>query len=93
MRVSDHGKGIAACDQDCIFNLFEQGHEERAHACSGGLGVGLALVRAIAQMHGGSVRVTSAGEGCGSEFTVLLPALGQSAGASPIGMRCAPPEK
>jgi signal transduction histidine kinase len=73
VRVRDHGKGIAACDQACIFDLFAQGADERAHAWSGGLGIGLTLVRAIAALHGGQVRVDSAGCGCGSEFIVELP--------------------
>ncbi len=73
VAVRDHGKGIAADDQGCIFDLFAQGSEERAHACSGGLGIGLPLVRSIAALHGGSVRVESAGAGCGSEFIVQLP--------------------
>ncbi len=73
VAVRDYGKGIAAHDQGAIFDLFEQGAEERAHAWSGGLGIGLTLVRSIAAMHRGSVRVISAGPGCGSEFIVLLP--------------------
>ncbi|WP_426210177.1 sensor histidine kinase [Massilia sp. TWP1-3-3] len=73
VAVRDQGKGIAREDQPHIFDLFEQGRDERTHAWSGGLGIGLTLVRSIAQLHGGSVRVDSAGAGCGSQFTVVLP--------------------
>ena len=76
VAVRDQGKGIAQQDQPHIFDLFAQGTEERAHAWSGGLGIGLTLVRSIAEQHGGSVRVHSDGAGCGSQFTVLLPLCG-----------------
>ncbi len=46
---------------------------------SGGLGIGLALVRGLTEMHGGSVRAESAGPGQGSRFIVRLPALAASA--------------
>lgn len=72
VAVRDHGKGIALQDQPHIFDLFAQGGDER-HAASDGLGIGLTLVRSIAQLHGGSVRVESGGAGCGSVFIVLLP--------------------
>ena len=73
VTVKDQGKGIAAQFQPRIFDLFAQGPDDDEHTLSGGLGIGLALVKSIAEMHGGSVRVASEGAGCGSEFTVLLP--------------------
>ncbi len=79
VNVRDHGKGIAHEDQPHIFDLYAQGRDERAHAWSGGLGIGLTLVRAIAELHGGSVRVHSDGAGCGSQFTVQLPLCGPAA--------------
>ena len=79
VTVRDQGKGIAQEDQPHIFDLFAQGTDERAHACSGGLGIGLTLVRSIAELHGGSVRVHSDGCGCGSQFTVVLPLCGPAA--------------
>ena len=79
VAVRDHGKGIEVCDQARIFELFAQGPHERAHAWAGGLGIGLTLVRSIAALHGGSVRVESEGAGCGSKFIVLLPLAGNGA--------------
>ncbi len=73
-RVEDTGIGIASDVLPRIFELFTQ---ERAASdmVPGGLGVGLAMVREIAELHGGSVQARSAGEGHGSEFTVRLPAI------------------
>jgi signal transduction histidine kinase len=73
VSIKDPGSGIAVQDQERIFDLFAQGPDELGHAAAGGLGIGLALVKSIAQMHGGSVRVVSDGIGCGSEFIVQLP--------------------
>ena len=73
VTVRDEGKGIKIEDMERMFELFEQGPDESGHTLSGGLGIGLSLVRSIAVMHGGSVSVTSTGPGQGCEFTVLLP--------------------
>ncbi|NML63530.1 HAMP domain-containing histidine kinase [Massilia sp. RP-1-19] len=73
VAVKDEGKGIALEFQPGIFDLFSQGADVHDHSSAGGLGIGLSLVRTIAEMHGGSVRVESAGPGCGSEFVVVLP--------------------
>ena len=56
----------------------------------GGLGLGLSLVQRLVRMHGGSVQAHSAGPGCGSQFTVRLPALGPSLEAQPDGEAVAP---
>jgi signal transduction histidine kinase len=74
--VRDQGRGIAPEDQARIFDLFAQVAQEPGQAFCAGLGIGLTLVRSIAELHGGSVRVDSAGAGCGSAFIVLLPAQG-----------------
>jgi CheY-like chemotaxis protein len=55
-----------------IFELFTQIPSERT-STSGGLGIGLALVRALVELHGGEIHATSAGIDQGSEFTVKLP--------------------
>jgi signal transduction histidine kinase len=72
IRVSDTGIGIRSELIPHIFEYFRQGDaaDSRSH---GGLGLGLALVRNIIEMHGGTVRAESAGEGRGSTFTVTIP--------------------
>lgn len=73
VSVKDTGRGISIATQATIFDLFSQGANSQEHILSGGLGIGLTLVRTIAEMHSGSVTVKSEGEGHGSEFIVTLP--------------------
>lgn len=70
--VSDTGKGIDAKFLPFVFERFRQadGSSTRKH---GGLGLGLAIVRHIVELHGGKVAVNSAGEDKGTTFTVFLP--------------------
>jgi signal transduction histidine kinase len=68
-RIKDNGKGIAPGVLPHVFDLFTQ--EETAH--SGGLGIGLRVVRDLVELHGGSVAARSDGIGQGSEFIVSLP--------------------
>lgn len=70
VRVKDNGIGIPPERLDMVFEMFTQAHAPRA---TDGLGIGLALVRELVQMHGGSVNVNSPGQDQGSEFTVRLP--------------------
>lgn len=70
VRVQDNGKGIEREVLPHVFALFTQGQD----ASEAGLGIGLSLVRALVEMHGGSIAAFSAGSGCGSEFVVQLPA-------------------
>jgi PAS domain S-box-containing protein len=72
VRVRDNGQGIQADLLPHIFDLFTQGDRSPARA-EGGLGIGLALVRRLVELHGGSVQAASEGPGRGSEFTVRLP--------------------
>lgn len=72
VRVSDTGAGIPPHMLDSVFDLFVQGKHTLDHA-DGGLGVGLTLVRALVEMHGGTVHAHSDGDGKGSEFAVRLP--------------------
>lgn len=75
LSVRDEGIGIAPELQPFVFDLFVQGPVgERLLAC--GLGIGLSLVRTVAELHGGSVNVVSRGIGLGSEFVVTLPCEG-----------------
>ena len=72
LRVRDSGIGIDPPLIPRLFELFVQG-ERRMERSAGGVGVGLALVKKLVEMHGGSVHVFSAGLGRGSEFVVRLP--------------------
>ena len=73
MRVCDTGVGIAPDLLPHIFDLFKQA-EGSLHRSEGGLGIGLSLVRRLAELHGGMVEATSV-VGEGSEFVVRLPIL------------------
>jgi len=72
MTISDTGVGIPHDMLPRIFDLFTQVEASRTRS-QGGLGIGLALVKDLVTMHGGSVQVRSDGPGKGSEFTVRLP--------------------
>lgn len=72
IRVCDSGVGIDPEILEHIFEPFVQAEQSLART-QGGLGIGLAMVRNLVQLHGGSVEVHSAGTGCGSEFIVRLP--------------------
>lgn len=72
LSVRDDGMGIAPEAQDQIFDIFSQ-IDHAALRSEGGLGIGLALVRGIVELHGGTVDAQSAGLGAGSTFTVTLP--------------------
>ena len=73
VSVRDSGLGIAPELLPQVFDLFIQSGRNLARA-QGGLGIGLALVRRLVEMHGGTVTAHSAGPGRGSEFVVRLPA-------------------
>ena len=70
--VRDDGMGLAAEDRERLFDPFVQASASLDRA-PGGLGVGLALVRGLVELHGGSVEALSDGPGHGSEFVVRLP--------------------
>jgi len=70
--VSDNGIGIPREALPRLFGMFMQ-VDRQSRKGEGGLGIGLALVRALVEMHGGRIGVTSAGPGQGATFTVRLP--------------------
>jgi PAS domain S-box-containing protein len=72
LTVRDSGIGIAPEDQERVFGMFVQLNRDLRRTQSG-LGIGLTLVKQMAELHGGTVSVWSAGTGQGSEFTVSLP--------------------
>jgi len=73
ITVSDNGIGIPEERTSSIFQMFAQGDTAPDRA-QDGLGIGLPLVRQIAELHKGAVRVESRGQGQGSAFTLVLPA-------------------
>ncbi|BAY18339.1 two-component hybrid sensor and regulator [Anabaenopsis circularis NIES-21] len=72
IQVTDTGKGISAEFLPFVFDRFRQADEVTTRKF-GGLGLGLAIVRHLVELHGGSVQVTSPGENLGATFTVQLP--------------------
>jgi PAS domain S-box-containing protein len=74
--VKDNGKGIDAVDLSRLFTMFYRASDTSQYA-SDGLGVGLALVAKVIDMHGGKIEATSEGPNKGSEFRVCLPVVSQ----------------
>ena len=72
ISVKDNGIGLSVSVLDDIFEMFSQGEDPRGRA-EGGLGIGLALVKGLVDLHGGAIEVFSDGPGQGSEFVVTLP--------------------
>ena len=70
--VSDTGQGIAPEFLPHVFDRFRQA-DQKTSRHHGGMGLGLAIVRHLVEMHGGTVRANSDGEGKGATFTVMLP--------------------
>jgi PAS domain S-box-containing protein len=88
IAVRDTGPGIDPALLPHVFEPFVQGESTLARV-GGGLGLGLALVKGIAELHGGSVAVSSSVRGEGTEFVVRLP-LSASPGRSAGGARASP---
>ena len=89
IAVADTGQGISADFLPFVFDRFRQADATttRSH---GGLGLGLAIVRQLAELHGGAVRAESDGPGLGARFTIRLP-IAPSASAGPAPDRNAEP--
>ncbi|HEY0407256.1 MAG TPA: response regulator, partial [Pyrinomonadaceae bacterium] len=81
LSITDTGEGIKAEFLPFVFDRFRQadGSTTRVH---GGLGLGLAIVRHLVELHGGTVKAASDGEGHGASFTVILPLLSVLASAT-----------
>jgi signal transduction histidine kinase/ActR/RegA family two-component response regulator len=72
IRVRDNGVGIPSQELHRVFDLFRQ-VPNRSPGSQGGLGIGLTMARALVEMHGGTIHVTSRGPGSGSEFVIRIP--------------------
>lgn len=81
VRIRDNGAGIPKEMLSRVFELFAR--SDPAGASSAGLGIGLALVRRLVELHGGTVEATSDGPAKGSEFVVRLPMLSNDPDAEP----------
>jgi len=92
IRVSDNGIGIPPDALANIFNMFSQ-LEPALERSRGGLGIGLALVRGVVELHGGRIAADSAGPGKGSCFTVRLPLTEQAVQAAAPAPRAAAPAR
>ncbi|MGH8116697.1 MAG: PAS domain S-box protein, partial [Rhodanobacteraceae bacterium] len=92
VRVRDEGQGIAPDLLQHVFESFSQGSQSIDRA-RGGLGLGLAIVRNLAELHGGSVTAASDGAYKGSEFTVRLPLLDARPVARGPGAEVAAPRR
>lgn len=90
ISVKDNGQGIAPELLSRIFELFVQG-ERTIERAQGGLGIGLALVRSLVELHRGRVEARSDGPGTGSEFIIELPAAADEAPRESPPPRAAPP--
>jgi CheY-like chemotaxis protein len=77
VRISDNGIGIAEEARSRIFTVFGQARQ-KTRMNSAGLGIGLALVKRLVELHGGTVSMESAGENQGTAFTLDFPAVKQS---------------
>lgn len=89
VTVADEGEGIPQNMLASVFEMFAQ-VDRTLDRAQGGLGIGLALVKRLVEMHGGTVSVESAGLGAGSTFTVRLPV---AANAEALGSNVAPLEE
>jgi signal transduction histidine kinase len=81
IQVRDTGKGIQPEFIPYVFDTFRQADSSITRKF-GGLGLGLAIVRHIVELHGGTVKAESSGEGQGATFTVTLPLLARSKDAN-----------
>lgn len=90
IAVRDTGLGIPKDKLEAVFDMFAQ-VDEAAPSSRGGLGIGLAIVRKLVEMHGGDVRAESNGVGTGSTFRIHLPVLASEKAAAPQPLP--PPQK
>lgn len=88
IKIRDTGPGISAEVLPRIFDAFEQG-DPATNRQFGGLGLGLAIARALVEMHEGTIRTDSAGLGFGTTFTIRIPASGRQTVAPDLPQKAA----
>jgi signal transduction histidine kinase/DNA-binding response OmpR family regulator len=86
VRIKDNGKGISPAFLPHVFERFRQADSTSTRS-QGGLGIGLAIVRHVIELHGGTVAAQSEGEGRGATFIVTLPILAARIDGEPAGPR------
>jgi len=84
IQVSDTGQGISADFLPYVFERFRQANSSSTRS-QGGLGLGLSIVYHLVELHGGTIRAESLGEGQGATFTVQLPLLERVGGVGGVG--------
>lgn len=89
VTVSDNGAGIAPDQLESVFDMFSQG-QSKVSGGPEGLGIGLAVVRKLVELHGGTVRAFSAGRGGGTTMRVELPCMDPGAAEEPAAAGAAP---
>ena len=95
LTVTDTGRGMAPGLLPRVFDRFRQG-ESGTMRSHGGLGLGLSIARQIVELHGGTIRADSQGEGRGATFTVCLPVAAPAAvrpGPAPLRARPGEPDR
>ena len=90
LTVADTGDGIDAALLPHLFEPFRQGDDDPATRTHHGLGLGLTIVRELVTLHGGTIRVDSAGKGQGAAFTVELPVVAVRVSREGAGQASAP---
>jgi signal transduction histidine kinase/ActR/RegA family two-component response regulator len=85
VNVDDNGFGISPELMPFIFDLYAQS-ERTLDRARGGMGIGLALVRRLVELHGGTIVASSDGEGCGSTFTFRLRRIPSPAASTDFGV-------
>lgn len=90
LSVADTGIGIRPEAIGRVFDMFAQ-DQIALHKSEGGLGIGLGLAKGIIELHGGSIKVHSDGQGKGALFMMTIPALAKARQAQRLGPELAPP--
>jgi two-component system CheB/CheR fusion protein len=84
VRIADRGVGISPQTLPRVFDLFAQA-DKPTDRPEVGLGIGLSLVKNLVELHGGTIKAESAGQGQGSEFTIRLPRVAEPARSRSAG--------